>query len=194
MPNDACIHSIHAADDEASSPLKVERGFACIITKMKGRRRTRQRAADLLSRSNWPARPSEQLRAPFVLPSCRSDTSAVLGGYYREQEIHGVERRSRRPRCRTTTPEPFHFDGLGAPRTSKRRRRRCRRRRCRRRRHCTGLPDAQESNTAEGGDATELLQALLQLSGVAALQVLEGELKSLDAAMQALDYEASALG
>ena len=171
--------------------ITTGRGLAC-ITNMKERRRTRQRAADLLSRSNWPARPSEHLRAPFVLPSCRSDTAANLGGYYREQEVHGVERRSRRSRCRTTIPEPFHLDGLGAPRTSKFCRQRRRQRR--RRRHCTAPPDAQDSNTAEGGDANELLQALLQLSGVAALQVLEGELKSLDAAMQALDYEASALG
>ena len=157
---------------------------------MKGaRRRTRQRAADLLSRSSWPARPSEQLRAPFVLPSCRSDTSAVLGGYFREQEIHGVERSPRRPRRRATTPEPFHLDGLGALRTQKRRRRQRQRRRRRKVR-----PDAEESAADDGGDAGELLQALLQLSGVAALQVLEGELRSLDVTLQALDDKAATLG
>ena len=39
-----------------------------------------------------------------------------------------------------------------------------------------------------------LLQALLQLSGVAALQVLEGELRSLDVTLQALDDKAATLG
>ena len=114
---------------------------------------------------------------PFVLPSCRS-CSSDHGGYFREAEAHGIERLA--PcRPRTTTPQPFHFDGLGAVRSRSRRSRRSRRRK-RLARAAAAAPEPEDPPD----DEVDLLQTLLRLSGIVALQALGGELKSLQDALQ----------